>query len=302
MTQATYKQLWNSYPIGVAEDGLGFEGAMNRFRAFPTPNDVFKMALLGLPKTLTLTNEVLVPDDCAVFLENAITEIEMSMNMDITPVDRFSSHDYIDGMFESNFSGLRLPRWPAYQIRYMMMKFPHTQTIPKIIGDDNPQQTGPQNPNSYQTYTIPPGWVSLRNNTVNVVAAFGTVTVSTDQSAIASAGGIFNYITGFGRGAYQPAMIEVAYSSGFVNDRMPNSVHDLIVTLATIRFLENIFPVLIPYQNVSASIDGVSQSATINIHQLLIQRIGFLQAQFKKKASAIYGNFGKNMKFTFIGS
>ena len=52
MTVATYGPQYYQYPVFTAEDGLSFEGAMKRFKTMPTPEDVFKKALLGLPKIL----------------------------------------------------------------------------------------------------------------------------------------------------------------------------------------------------------------------------------------------------------
>jgi hypothetical protein len=300
MTVATYGQTYNTYPVYTSEDGLSYEGAMKRFKTMPTPDDVFRKALLGLPKKLPMTNEELIPEDAAPFLEAAITEIEMSTCMNITPVDHFQSFDYIDGMFEANFMGMNLERWPTTKINRLNLKYPHTQTITNIPGVQSPSASGVAG--TYQTYTIPSGWVALRRNKINVVAAFGAVTVSTDASAIANAGGIFSYITGFGRGAYQPAMIECWYTAGFPPDKLPATIWDLIVTLATIRFLEDIFAVLLPYSNVNVSIDGVSQSASLNLAQMLLQRITSLKEQYDKKKAAINQNFGKTIKLSFIGA
>jgi len=300
MTFPTYQASYFGYPCYTSEDGLSLEGALKRYKSTPTPDDVFKKAMLGLPKNLTMTNEVLTADDCAAHLEAAITEIEMSTCMNLSPVDHWQSFDYIEGMFEANFMGLKLERWPATQVNYLMLKFPHTQTISVVPGQDFPKPAGL--PVAYQTYTIPKAWVALRRNKINVVAAFGAVTVQTDQTAVANAGGIFSYITGFGRGAYQPAMIECHYTAGFPADKLPSTVWDLIVTLACVRFLEDIFPTLVPYQSVSVTIDGVSQSANINLPQLIMKRIEFLQAQYAKKLAAINQNFGRTIKLSFIGS
>jgi hypothetical protein len=301
MTTASYGKQYHTYPVFTSEDGLSFEGAQKRFRSMPTPEEVFRFSLLGLPKTLTLTNEVLIPEDCSIFLENAITEIEMSTSMNITPVDHYQSTDFVDGMFESNFLGTKLDRWPATKINSLQLKYPHTQTVSTPPGTQAPNPEPGVN-RAYQTYTIPSGWIALRRNRFNVVAAFGAVTVNTDNSAIAQAGGIFSYITGFGRGAYQPAMIECWYTAGFEPDKLPNSVHDLIVTLASIRFLEQIFPTLVPYQSVTVSIDGVSQSANINLPQLIMKRIEMLKEQYERKLIAINKVFGKTLKMAFIGS
>jgi len=305
MTQPTYGQSYHGsgYPCMTADDGLSYEGAHKRLKTMPTPEDVFRKALLGLPKKMPMTGEELIPEDCAPYLESAITEIEMSMNMNITPVDHWQHFDYIDGMFESNFMGMNLERYPAYKINRLMLKFPHAMTRTIIPGQDPSNIPNPSGlANAYQTYSIPIGWVYLKRNKINVVAAFGAVTVSTDAGAIANAGGIFSYITGFGRGAYQPGMIECWYTAGFPADKLPATVWDMIVTLATLRFLEDTFMVLLPYNSVQVSIDGVSQSASINLAQMILKRIEALKEQYERKKAAINANLGKTIKLSFIGA
>src|SRR5690606_28339741 len=131
--------------------------------------------------------------------------------------------------------------------------------------------------------TIPKPWVALRRNRVNVIAAYGAVSVQAGDTSVATAGGIFSYITGFGRGAYQPAMIEVSYIAGFENDKLPASVWDLIVTLAALRFLTDIAAPLFPTNSVTVTIDAVSQSASLPGPQLLIQKIDALKEQYQQK-------------------
>jgi hypothetical protein len=195
---------------------------------------------------------------------------------------------------------MKLERWPATKISRMVLKFPHTQTFTSVPGTDIATPAGVAK--TYQTYTIPSAWVSLRRNRINVVAAYGAITVSTDQSAVASAGGIFSYITGFGRGAYQPAMIEVTYTAGFEADKYPSSVWSAIITLASLKFLRQVAPALMPYTNVSVSIDGVAQSANVNLYQMISNRIDTLEKEYMQRVNAITRNFGRTLKVAFIGA
>ena len=167
----------------------------------------------------------------------------------------------------------------------MQLKFPHTQT----------QDT-------FQTYTIPPVWIALRRNRINVSASYGAVSIQANSTANASAAGIFSYITGFTRGAYQPAIIEVQYEAGWSNDRLPSTVADLIKTWAAWRALQDMFAPLFPVAGTSVGIDSVSQSANIPMAQLLMQRIGFLEKKCIELKSAITGSLGRTIKMGFIGA
>ena len=118
----------------------------------------------------------------------------------------------------------------------------------------------------------------------------------------ANAAGVFQYITGFARGAYQPCMIEVQYVSGFSSDRFPAILKDLILTVATIRMLNDLGPKLFPYQQAMVSIDGISQSATLPGASYLLQ---LLQGLIQKRADltqAFTKYFGRTIKMAFIGA
>lgn len=278
-----YKYANNVYPVFCEE--MSIEGAFKRFSQFPGPAEVYQLALFGLPKVAPLTGEPITQDMAAPYLESAVTELEMALGCTISATTRYHSDDHIDGLFERNFMGIRLQSWPATEIVSVQLKYPHTNTT-----------------SVYQRYTIPPNWVYLRKNKMNIVAAVGAVTVSTDNSAMVSAGGLFTYITGFGRGAYQPGTIEIVYKAGFEHDKLPSSVADLIKTWAAHRFLVDMMPILFPTSGVTDSIDGVSQSVSYNIHTTLANRIEMLEKKKQELSAALVKQFSKTLKTTFIGT
>jgi hypothetical protein len=281
MTQ-DYKKPFNLYPVFTSSDG--FEGAQKRYQSFPTPTDAFNRAMIGLPRVFPLTKEPITQDLIVPYLESAVTEIELSLNMCLTPTEHFQSFDYIDGMFERNFTGMNLQQWPATCITRMSLKYPHTTT-----------------PHPYQQYTIPPNWLSLYRNKLNVIAAFGAISVTTDASNVESGGGVFSYVTGFGRGPYQPNMIEVVYTAGWENDKLPSVVWDLIVTLTALRFLQDIAYMLFPYSSTSVTVDSVTQSASIP-NAILAPRLAALQDQYDRKKASIMQGLGRTIKLSFIGA
>jgi hypothetical protein len=278
-----YKDRYNLYPVHAQE--MSFEGAVKRFSAFPQPKDVYEYALLGLPKYFPITKEPITVEMVEPFLNSAITELEMETGMNISPVTHYHSEAYIDGMFENNYMGIRLQQWPATEITQMQLKYPHTNTLL-----------------TYQKYTIPPNWIYLQRNRVNVVAAIGSVTVSVNNEGLVAAGGIFTYITGFGRGAYQPGVVEIIYKAGFENDKLPSSIADLIKTCAALRFLVDIAPVLFPNSGTTVSVDGVSQSVQYNVPQMLTQRVSMLEKKKQELIASVKKGFGRTITKTFIGS
>lgn len=278
-----YGYSYNTYPVFSEE--MGPEGSFKRFTSFPTPKEVYDYALMGLPKIFPLTREPIPVDIAKAALESAVTEIENSLGMNLSEVTHFHSEDYIDGMFTNNYMGIRLQRWPATQIVQVQLKFPHTNTA-----------------QTYQKYTLPAGWIYLRRNRINVVAALGSVTVSVDNSSVVSAGGIFTYITGFARGAYAPGTTEVVYKAGFQSDRLPSSVADMVKTWAAHRMLSDLIPVLFPNTGVSVGIDGVSQSVSFNVTAMLLERRNQLLLKRNELAASITKGFGRTVKLAFIGA
>lgn len=278
-----YGQVFNTYPIYSRDNG--FEGAIHRFTTLPTPSDVAQLAMLGVPRTLPLTNEYITDAFFETYLSSAINEIEMSMGMDITPTEHDEPFDYVDGMFTANYTGIKLSRWPAVKIVSMQMKFPHAVS------------TSP-----YQTYTIPAPWVALRRGNVNVMAAFGSVSVNVNNSNAVSSGGLFAYITGFARGVYQPGIIEVTYVAGFENDKVPAIIADLVKTLAALRALGDLASVMFPYGSVSVAIDGVSQSSSLPVAQLIAKRVENLEMKVKSLQNAITSQHGRKIKIAYLGA
>jgi hypothetical protein len=282
MTQ-DYAYKYHTYPVYSEE--MAIEGAVKRYTSFPTPVEVFEYAMLGMPKYFPMTKQAITSDLMIPFLNSAITDIEMELGCNLSEVVHYHSDDFIDGMFSNNYMGMRLQRWPATQIVKMSLKYPHTNTQ-----------------NVYQQYTIPPTWIYLRRNKVNVIAAMGSVTVSTDNTALVAAGGIFQYITGFGRGSYQPGMIEIVYKAGFEHDKLPSSVADLIKTWAAARFLGDVIAPLFPSGSVDVRVDGVSQGVSYAIPQMLLKRLEHLEKKKAELKASFKGQFARSVKMTFIGA
>lgn len=282
MTQS-YGYQYHTYPVFAEE--MSHEGAVKKFERMPGPKEVFDMAMRGLPKKYPLTGEPIEQSEVEPYLSSAIAEIEMKLNCNLSEVTQFHSEDYIDGMFGGNWMGINLRSWPATEITQVQFKFPHANT----------QST-------YQTYTIPAPWIYLRRNKMNVVAGVGAVTASVDNSNIASAGGIFSYISGFARGAYQPGTMEVVYKSGFKHDQLPANVADLVKTWAARRFLIEIFPVLFPTSSTNVSIDGVSQGVTYGVTQMLVSKLEMLDKKILDLTASLKNQYGKSVAVSFVGA
>jgi hypothetical protein len=283
MSEQTYKYAYNTYPIFSQE--LGHEGSFKRFTHFPTPKEVYEEALMGLPKFFPLTREPITVDMAEKYLTSAVAHIEMKLSCNLSQTIHHHSEDIIDGMFTNNYTGIKLTQWPATEIVQMQYKLAHTNTtIP------------------FQTYTIPASWLYLRRNNLNVVAGVGSGTIQSNNAGFANTAGIFTYLTGIARGAYQPGVIEVVYKAGFDHDKLPANVADLIRTTAIKFFLADLYPAMFPTSGVNVSIDAVSQGVSFNIAVLLQNRLQMIEKKLAELEAAFKSGFGQTIKLTRFGS
>lgn len=281
-----YGYTYHTYPVRAQE--MSTEGGFKRFLPMPGPQEVFNYAMFGLPKLMPLSGETISfegPLPVAEYLTSAITEIEMDLNCNLSEVTESYSADYVDGMFTTNFFGVRLPKWPATEIVEYKLKYPHTNTNA-----------------TYLEYTLPSSWIFLRRNTVNVMAATGFAIPNTSSSNSVSSSGFFQHINRIGVGNYQPGAVEVFYKAGFKHDCLPAMVSDLIKTWAAHKYLIDVAPALFPYSSVNNNIDGIGQSVTFTIQQTVNKRIEDMEKKKNDLKMAFKKQFSRTMNVSFVGS
>lgn len=277
-----YRGDYNTYPIHCKSDMETIEGAFKRFLPLPTIHDVRKFALFGL-KRLVDQEQLEEIDDAFVaqYLTSAINEIEMSLGMFLSPCEQTLVFDYTEGMFASNFSGMKVKQYPVTDILSVKLKFSHAM-------NDQP----------INEFTLPPSWISYRNRRINVLADLGTI----KTTARGGDGTVFSFMAGYVPQAFRPNMISVEVLTGFPEGRVPAIVVDLVITVASIRLLTDVIPMLFPYSSVNVSIDGVSQAASLPGPNFLLNRVQALQTKRKEQESAIQASMGQQIKVGFIGA
>jgi len=276
-------QKAQQYPVFAEEDGQ--ETAVSRYRAFPTIEDLRAVALFGFSVYANPAVLEQITDD---FLYNAITsamnEIEMKEGITITPTEYTEPYDLSEGSADyfNPFNGYKLTKWPATQLLSLQYVYPHaTSTDPTL------------------SYEVPPQWISLRRNRISVIPGKGSPAITQGGSGSLAAGVMGR---SFSASIYRPSALRIRYIAGFDPCKVPALLVDMILTLATIRLLTDITPVLFPYSGVSNSIDGVSQSAQTPIFQFLQTRITMLEKKYVQQAAALKGAFGRLMKMSILTS
>jgi hypothetical protein len=282
MTQNYDYQYHAGYPVW--SDECSTEAAFKRTTSMPQPIDVYNYALLGLPKVLPMTGEVIPLEFAETALMSAIAEIEMSTGMNISAADQWHSEDFIQGKITDNFSGIKLPKWPATKIVKVSLKYPNTNTN-----------------TAYAEYVFPSAWVFLRKNNVNLTPTYGVVSINNQSGMFVPGSGIYSFFYGILQ-PYSPGIIEVIYTAGFEHDKIPANLADLIRTWAAQRLLSDLLPIMFPQSSVSVSIDSVSQSVGLNINQMLAQRITDMDKKKKELLSSIKSQYKSVISISYIGT
>lgn len=281
MTQDYKTFPFHQYPIFAEE--MSIEGSFKRFESYPTPKQVYDRVLMGLPKVFPLTGEPIPLELAADSLNSFTSELEMKTGCNLSEVTHFHSIDWYPDM-HLNYSSVQLPQWPATQIISYEYKFPHVNST------DN-----------YKVQQLPANWLSLRRNRLSVIPGAGTVQTTHVTGSSYPIGYGVNGAIGHVN-AYKPQAVQIIYKAGFPNDHLPAMLADLIITGAAADMLMDLLPVLAPTSSVSTGIDGVSQSAQLNLSQTLTKRLEDLQNRKNEQLSVFKGHFSQKLKVFTIGS
>jgi hypothetical protein len=280
----TYHGDYHQYPVYARDRDAssgGIEGAHKRFVSMPDVATVRSIACFGLQRLCPDAYQDVTDEMIEYYLTSVCSELEMQHSLVLSPTEFYQPFDYIEHMFSSNWGGMLLQYWPATAILEVSLKYSHVQS-------DTP----------VQQIILPPQWISMVRNKLNIMADFGTIRMSRHAGDASPLSNILGYL----RGPYRPNAVEVRYRAGFESDKMPATVASWIVTLTSIRLLTDIGPILFPYSSVHVGIDATSQTTGLPGPAFLLQRIQQLREIEKRQRMAVKGHFGRNMILSFINA
>lgn len=242
---------------------------MDRYLPLPTPESMKKGPLFGLPLKSFLTGQIVEDSTIETYISQAISEIEHTLNLFITPVTFSERHDYSREMQFWAFGVTKLHNSPILNVEEYELTFNNGIGIP----------------GSLPLVKIPLEFIHVQpqDGTIQLVPAQG-VTIS---------GFIVSIYSGLGYHAfnsqaisYWPGAVFVKYRAGFERCKVPALLVALIENLAAYKFLSALGPVLFPYQSTSVGIDGTSQSVSTMGPLFLQNRLKDLQAMIQNEMEA----------------
>ena len=251
------------------------ESTPNRYLPLPTPQSLKDTVLWGIPLQSALTGQTVTDSALQHYIDEAISEIEHTLDIYITPVTFSERHDYSRHLQFWSFGYLKVNHSPILDVSKYQLTFNNGQQYPGGVGP---------------LVDIPREFIHVQpqDGTIQLVPAQG-VTVS---------GFIASIYSGLGYHAFNsqlisswPGAVLVEYRSGFEKNQVPALLVGLIENIAAFKMLSIMGPLLFPHNSVSVSIDGVSQGTGTLGPNFLSKRLEDLQNIINQQMDAAKGYY-----------
>ena len=253
----------------------------NRYMSLPTPTDMKRRSLFGIPLKSFLTGDTIQDETLQNYIDMAISELEHTLDLYITPVEFVERHDYNRELQMWSFGYIKVDHSPIQTVKRFALTF----------------NNGAQNGQVLVNVPLEFIHIQPQEGTIQLVPAQG-VTVSDLIASVYSGVGFHAFNTG----AIQnwPGTMEITYVAGFEKDKVPALIAGLVENMAAARFLSSLGPVLFPHNSVSISIDGTSQSTGTLGPGFLQNRLGDLEKQITAQMEAVKGYYQKRFLTEFL--
>ncbi|MEM4726240.1 MAG: hypothetical protein QXG63_04805 [Nitrososphaerales archaeon] len=259
------------------------ESSPTRYLPLPTPESLKRTVLFGLPLRSFLTGEEVPDETIQQFIDQAISEIEHTLDLYITPVTFQERHDYSRHQFFWSFGYLKVNHGPILDVSKFQLTFNNGNGM---VG-------------SPPLVDIPLEFIHVQppEQTIQLVPAQG-VTIS---------GLIMSIYSGLGFHAFNnqalshwPGAVLVEYRAGFKEGEVPALLVSLIENLAAWKMLSVMGPILFPHNSVSIGIDGTSQSVGTLGPAFLQNRLADLRALIDQQMDAAKGYYQKRFLIDYL--
>ena len=237
--------------------------------------------LFGIPLQSALTGDVMKVTSITRQIYKAVGDAESSLRIPISPVRVVDKFDYIRSDDTFGFGVKKLTRWPLLQVEALRACFPGYNT------------------NDTSTYTdFPTSWLVPNGDTglVRIVPISGSV-VTSNVNFVSNVGA---WVTYFSNLPSWPNMWNIQYTAGFDHDRIPEVVNDFIATLAALRILSMMGPLIFPANSWAVGQNGMSQSTATQGPAFLSQRVAELTADRDRLLMQLKAHYSSGILFSTV--
>lgn len=266
------------FPVYATDQTEG----IHRYEAIPDAESMKATALFGIPLVSTLTNETVPDATIQKYIDQAISELEHSLDMYILPVKFSDRYDWARHEMAWSFNYLKLDHGNVRCVNRVTLTFTNDESQDKFGFIDFPLQHV---------------YIRAQEGVCQLVPAFGS---SLSGFLLSAFSGTQYHALGQSGIGHFPGGIRVEYECGFAEGRLPAVLASLIENMAAYKLLSILGPVLFPTNSVSISIDGTSQSTGTLGPAFLNQRLGELEKIMEKEMDAVKGYYQKKFQVDFF--
>lgn len=262
------------------DDSLTQPGT-NRFLALPTATTLKETSLFGIPLKSALTGQVLSDTVLDNYVTKAISQLEHTLDIYITPVQFTERHDYDRKMFQQSFAWFKVNHSPVLDVQQVRISFSNQ----------------PEPNQSFVDFPLEHVYANPQEGAIRLVPAYGSSISGFLTSAFA--GAQIHALLAVGLDVF-PGAVRIKYRAGFEKDKVPALIAGLIEKMAALNVLSSVGHLLFPYTSTSVGIDGVSQGVGTPGPQFLKGRIDDLKEQVAAELDAAKGYYLKRILVDFI--
>lgn len=257
-----------------------FEPSVERYSPLPTVCDIKDHKLFGIPLKSALTGQELKDSTIEYYIKTAISDIEHMLDMYITPVKFRETHDYERERFTWSYNYMKLDHPNVLNISKVELSFSNNAVTPGFV-----------------SFPLEHVYVRPQEGVFQLVPAFGTSLSGFLLSAFS--GTQFHALRAVGMNNF-PGGVRVEYTAGFALDKVPASICELIETIAALKVLSALGPILFPNNSISISVDGVSQSTGNFGPKYLNDRIDQLKEERERQQDIVKGYYQRRFLIDYM--
>jgi hypothetical protein len=281
------KNISATFPHGMGQTSV--EEAFSRLSKIPTSENFMKTWLWGIPKTSALTDETLEPEIVQQYIDNAVSEIEHSLNLFLSPVKiAREQHSFNFNNLNNNYSPFHLKNKPITAIDKIEMRILGSSQIGGELDYDVEESTS--------FVELPLSWISVDHaaNQINLIPMLGRQSFSSYFFSIQNARFSNISLNRF------PGLFLISYTCG-MEEQLPRVLVELICVTATANLLNMLSPVLFPLSSSSISLDGLSQGMTLPGHNWLTSRVNELNVKKEKLITLCKHYYNSSFNVVVLG-
>jgi hypothetical protein len=271
------------FPDGVIDAASG----QPRVEAFLTPSQFITRFMFGFPLVSPLTKEKVTPEMLQDYINRGANQVEMDAKVEVFPVVRRHRLPFDPNMYQQ-YIYVEVPNKPIQKVNRLAI-------CSASYLDTAPENVNAQYPAGATIYTIPSDWIEMgnaRKGRLNVIPINPAFTAISSSDAVQGTGSAL--LAFIGQLGWVPAYWTLECTHGLCSEdgKVPQIVNEAIGMAAAIKLIDNLLP-LFRITSQSLSLDGMGQSNTDAMNQLLIQKRTNFEEQYLKiieKLKAYVGN------------